>query len=262
MIDLIVVLQLFLVGIFFLDYFGKSAKLSIYISFIFALVIFFQVTEVFWLVSVKRVAFNTNISLQMLSLFIMLTAHYFKTRFKMRTLVLILLPLSLIFHLLSHLGFYQNKILMPVVLSSYVLYLHIIFLILAYLFFTVSAVVATIYLIQYYKLKKKKDMEFNLFRMPSLGSLSNLSHVSTKWGFLFLTFGLVLGSYWQKHITGVFLQKDLKIIVTIFIWLMFILYFHYKINYSGHVKRRLVIIILAYIIMIGSYLLINHNWGV
>jgi ABC-type transport system involved in cytochrome c biogenesis permease subunit len=247
--------------LFYWDYFGQNGKLYYINNILLYLIIVLQFGEILWFIRVQQGAFNTHISLKLLSFFIIIGAHYFRYKFRFKTLLLLMLPVATVIYSFSELPYFINKIKEPISVGQGILFWHIVFIILAYFLFTISALSALVYFYQYKKLKTPKQVDAVLFRLPSLGSLSRINYLVTSWGFILFTIGIILGAFWLKFTSGVYVRGELKIILTLIAWVLYIFYFHLKIRNSGYVKRRLLIVLLAYAVIMSSYFFIDHMWG-
>lgn len=104
-----------------------------------------------------------------------------------------------------------------------ILIAHITFSILSYGFFTLSFLLATMYLIQYYLLKKKKGLH-TMWRFSNLDRLDFLSYIAVVAGVPLLLIGLILGIAWAYVSGDTFYWYDLKTIGSIVLLVIYSFY--------------------------------------
>jgi len=100
---------------------------------------------------------------------------------------------------------------------------HITFSILSYAFFTMSFLLATMYLIQYYLLKNKKGLK-SMWRFTNLAKLDAYSYYAVVIGVPLLSIGLILGVVWAYVSGEDFYWFDLKTIGSILLLIIYTLY--------------------------------------
>ena len=104
-----------------------------------------------------------------------------------------------------------------------ILIAHITTSILSYGFFTLSFLLATLYLIQYYLLKKKKGLKA-MWRFSNLDRLDLLSYYAVVTGVPLLLIGLILGVVWAYVSGETFYWYDLKTIGSIVLLVIYSFY--------------------------------------
>lgn len=104
-----------------------------------------------------------------------------------------------------------------------VLIAHITFSILSYGFFTFSFLLAIMYLIQYYLLKRKKGLK-TMWRFTNLEQLDRYSYFSIVIGVPLLLIGLILGIIWAYVSGDDFYWFDLKTIGSIVLLIIYSIY--------------------------------------
>lgn len=114
--------------------------------------------------------------------------------------------------------------------------LHIITIYISYIAFFTASAAAALYLIQDHLLKRKRTgMIFN--RLPDLFFLDKLNYRAIGSGFPILTFSIIIGFVWAKHIRGAYLpaaQADLSYnsreIYAIALWLIYAVILHVRLS--------------------------------
>jgi len=104
-----------------------------------------------------------------------------------------------------------------------ILMAHITLSILSYGFFTVSFLLAVMYLIQYHLLKRKKGLK-SMWRFTNLEQLDQYSHLSVVIGVPLLLLGLILGVVWAYVSGEDFYWYDLKTIGSIILLCIYSIY--------------------------------------
>jgi HemX protein len=99
--------------------------------------------------------------------------------------------------------------------------LHAALILLAYGAFGLGSVAGAMYLTQEHDLKFHKFRAV-LSRMPPIERLERVTSRLMSAGFIFLTIGLALGAYSLKQRHGVFLTGDLKIVWSLFVWVVYL----------------------------------------
>src|SRR5690625_251406 len=155
-----------------------------------------------------------------LILFSVLLNHFFNVHFvvfftNLFSFFLLLLSLSLN----AQAGFYEQG-------SEFVheiLIIHITLALISYVFFTISFMLALMYLIQYYFLKEKKGLKW-MWRFTDLEKLDAYSYFSVIIGVPLLLIGLTFGLVWA-YVTSVELYWfDIKTIGSILVLFVYIIY--------------------------------------
>lgn len=99
--------------------------------------------------------------------------------------------------------------------------LHAALILLSYGAFGLSSLAALMYLTQ------ERDLKFHKLRavlslMPPIQRLEAVVGRLLLGGFVLLTAGLIIGSFWLKHTAGVFFKQDLKIIWSVLVWTFYL----------------------------------------
>lgn len=102
------------------------------------------------------------------------------------------------------------------------LLVHIVLILLGYAGLLLTALASVFYLIQERRLKSKKSGSV-IERLPPLATLDNLVNSSMGFGFVFITFGLVVGMTWGFIESGTRWITDPKIAVSFVTWLVCLL---------------------------------------
>jgi ABC-type uncharacterized transport system permease subunit len=132
---------------------------------------------------------------------------------------LFILIFSLIFQIISS-ALIQDNLIVPEVLRSRLLGIHVISAILGYSGFTISAVYGFLFTLLYKEIKLNKfGIIFN--RLPSLETLEKLSYYSVLIGFLLLSISIIIGIIWMPDALDEYSYSDPKLISTLVVWFIY-----------------------------------------
>jgi len=118
-----------------------------------------------------------------------------------------LVPLAIISVLFTAL-FRHDSNLDPLLEGGWV-NIHVPLMILSVASLAISFLMAIFYLLQEKQLKSKQPAFF-YYRLPSLEICEELSYRGLWFGFFLLTFGILTGMIWSKHLLGVYWSWDVK----------------------------------------------------
>lgn len=104
-----------------------------------------------------------------------------------------------------------------------ILIIHITLSLFSYVFFTLSFILSSLYLIQYFFLKEKKGLRW-MWRFSDLGKLDHYSFLSIIIGVPLLLIGLLFGFVWAYVAHEEFYLFDVKIIGSILVLFVYIIY--------------------------------------
>ncbi|MCQ9206891.1 MAG: cytochrome c biogenesis protein CcsA [Omnitrophica bacterium] len=195
----------------------------------------------------------TNVSETLLSLTAIIVIIFLILKFsagnrKKRQLNTIGLSVSLasLLGLLSALWLFK-KPLMPLLpaLKSKWLAFHVSSCIIAYCFFTISAIAAIIYVV-----KKDTKLDREAF-------LNRAYHRLACLGFYFLTIGIILGSIWGKSAWGHWWNWDPKETWALITWLIYAGYIHVRLFGNWPEKKLAWVLILGFLACLFTYFGVN-----
>jgi ABC-type transport system involved in cytochrome c biogenesis permease subunit len=129
-----------------------------------------------------------------------------------------ILGLVLVFQVLNTL-FPKLDREVPEILQSLLFNIHVTAAVLGYSAFALSAVFGVLYLLQY-RVIRHKIFGLVFRRLPSLDILDRMNFYAVRFGFVFLTVAIIVGSIWSRHIYGA-VQIDPKVLVAILTWVVY-----------------------------------------
>lgn len=180
-------------------------------------------------------------------------------RIKIPVLGCLLLPAAFGFGMSAlHLQFSQGVSAQP--LHSPWFPLHVFGALVGEALFAVTALLAALYLIQEHQLKSRK-IGLLFYRLPALESMDHMIDRVMKWGFLFLTFGLITGAVWA-HTTmreqWTFDPKQLWALIT---WGIYGLMIALRMHGRWNGKRGAILAILGSFVVLFTFLGTNWLYG-
>lgn len=148
-------------------------------------------------------------------------------------------------------------------LISKLLYVHITITIISYSFFSISAIFAILYLLQYYLLKRKIWNRFTR-ALPSLESLERYMYLTALVGVPILFLGLTLGFSIDLYLQWISIL-DPKVITSFFILFMYSRYILKRYKKTWYKKDLAIWNIASFIIVLLNLIIINnldsfHKW--
>ncbi len=137
-----------------------------------------------------------------------------------------------------------------------ILMAHITLSILSYSFFTVSFLLALMYLIQYYLLKRKKGLKW-MWRFTNLAKLDLYSYYAIVIGVPLLLIGLILGVVWAYVSGDTFYWFDLKTIGSILLLIIYSLYLLLRQDTTFHGKSISVYSSATFLVLLVNFFLFS-----
>lgn len=189
-------------------------------------------------------------------IFFALLSSIFYLIFYLRNKILIVgvfvSPLVTILILIA--GFIDRSIgeILPV-LNSFWFPIHVVSAFIGNAFFALSFVVSLVYLIENFRLKKKKfDILGKL--LPSLAVLDTINYLCIVYGFPFLTLGIITGAIWAQFAIGSYWNNDPKEIWSLFTWFIYAALLHTRLISGWRGKKVAILSILAFIFLVFSFI--------
>ena len=157
--------------------------------------------------------------LSLIAFTVALVYSYIELRLKIKSTGYFILILPFFFQLVSSI-LIKEVPLIPPILRSNLLGLHVSSALLGYAAITISAVYGFLYLMLYHDIKSS---QFGVIyqRLPNLETLERMSFTATVFGFILLTVAIVVGLIWLPQIAGGVSYADPKLFGTIAIWLIY-----------------------------------------
>jgi ABC-type transport system involved in cytochrome c biogenesis permease subunit len=134
-------------------------------------------------------------------------------------------------------------------LKSYWMYIHVPTSLLAILFLFISFGASLMYLVQNNAIKLKKP-GFLYDKLPSLAQCDLINYNSIWIGFILISIGMISGMLWSKKCFGEFWQWDIKEILTLLVWIVYLIILIYRLYMKWTAK------IIAYLSIIGFLLIL------
>lgn len=150
-------------------------------------------------------------------------------------------------------------------LKSELLYIHIGLAFLAYGAFTLSFIFSTMYLFQYFLLKKKK-WSSHLKKLGSLGKLEKMVNTFTLFGVPLMLTSLYLGVIWASLRLHTFVWYDMKVLGSFFVLIMYSTFMYFKVSNRFYGKSLCLFNICCFLVLFGNYIVSNlyssfHLWS-
>jgi cytochrome c-type biogenesis protein CcsB len=127
--------------------------------------------------------------------------------------------------------------------------------IIAYGFLSLAFCGGLMYLLQERELKSKK-LGYFFSRFPSLDALDQLNSHCITAGFVFLTLGIVTGSFWARQAWGTYWQWDPKETWSLITWFLYLVQLHQRLTVGWRGKRAAVMAIVGFAAVVFTL------WGV
>jgi len=193
--------------------------------------------------------------LSLMAFTIIVAYAYIEIRTKNRSTGYFILMFPFFFQFISSL-FIKELNSVPPILQSYLLGFHVSSALLGYAAITISAVYGFLYLMLYHDIKSS---QFSVIykRLPNLEILERMSFTATVFGFVLLTFAIVIGFIWLPKAIEKFSYGDPKLIGTIAVWLVYAIGLITKRIIGWQGRKMMVISLIGFTIMIFSMTFIN-----
>lgn len=162
----------------------------------------------------------------------------------------------LIFSLLLVSAFTSKDIIpLEPALRSWWLPVHVGLSLVAYGFLALAFCGGLMYLLQERELKSRK-LGYFFSRLPSLDALDHLNAHCLAVGFVFLSLGMVTGSFWSKQAWGTYWRWNPKEVCSLIIWLVYLVQIHQRFTVGWRGRRA------AFMVIIGFAVVIITLWRV
>lgn len=153
-------------------------------------------------------------------------------------------------------GFVSKPILPPELEASWLM-IHVPLIFVAYGAFAIAFSVGLAYLIQERQLKSKKPSHL-AFRLPSLDELDNLIFRIVIFGWPVLVLGVGLGHAWALQAWGEYTKLDPKLVWALITVLVYGIYLFLRIFFGWRGRRITYVSLLGFVLVLASYLCVNH----
>ena len=172
--------------------------------------------------------------------------------YRIATLSIFVFPLLFILTFIANVAYDPSNVIPPVIQSNWI-YVHTPLIFLGYSAMFISFAGAAMYLIQERALKSKHHTLF-YHRLPSLEICDDLSYRSLAIGFPLITLGILSGALWAQSAWGTIWGADLKIILSMFTWLIYLLLIQYRFIAGWRGRRAAYLAIAGFVSVMASFL--------
>jgi ABC-type uncharacterized transport system permease subunit len=177
-------------------------------------------------------------------------------RYKTESLSVFIFPLVFIMTMVASLSKPWTAVDNPHILDAW-LTSHIVFVLLGYAAFVVTAVAAVAYLFQERELKRKRPHGF-YYRLPALGTLDDLVARSLGIGFAFLTGGVIAGSIWAFLTLGASWLADFRIGIAFFTWTVYLALVFFRVVAGWRGRKTAILSIAAAVCFAATWYAHSH----
>lgn len=191
-------------------------------------------------------------SLVFFELLIVLIFFIFYFRFRLLMVGVVLAPLALLLVIVAAFMNKETSQVIPI-LHSFWFPLHVMSAFIGNALFALSFVISFIYLIENFRLKKKRFDILGKY-LPSLTMLDNLNYFCIVYGFPFITLGIITGAIWAQYAIGSYWNNDPKEIWSLITWCLYAALLHLRLITGWKGKRVAIFSIVAFTILIFSFI--------
>lgn len=190
---------------------------------------------------------------EFLLIFIFFIFYY---KFRLLMVGVFLSPLALLLVVVAAFMNKETSTVIPV-LHSFWLPLHVMAAFIGNALFALSFVISFIYLIENFRLKKKKFDELGKY-LPSITVLDNINYFCIVYGFPFMTLGIITGAIWAQYAIGSYWNNDPKEVWSLITWILYAALLHLRLITGWKGKKVAMFSILAFIILIFSFIGVTY----
>ncbi len=149
---------------------------------------------------------------------------------------------------------------LPSVLNERLFEIHVIINLIGYAAFSSAFLVSLMYILLFHEIKSKK-LGYFYDRLPSLDYLERINYQAIVVGFIFITVGIISGSFTGNSAWGKYWDWDPKLISVVITWVFYGLAILGKKNYRWHGKRMSYISLIGFLWIIFSMLVITRYFS-
>jgi ABC-type uncharacterized transport system permease subunit len=173
---------------------------------------------------------------------------------RQRSVGAFVLPFILVFFLAAHLA--PADRLAPPPARGPVFAFHVTLSILAYAAFALSFVLSLLFLAEARHLRNRTLGAVG-WRLPALELLDRMSQSSVLIGLVSITIGTILGFVWVDRLTGQYSYYDSKYVITLFVLLLYVVYFRLARSAAWRGTRASKLCIFNFVIVVLSFTVVN-----
>ena len=180
-------------------------------------------------------------------------------KYRIDSLSVFVFPLIFIVTFIANLAYDPSSSIPPALQSNWI-YIHTPLIFLGYAALFISFAGAIMYLIQERELKSKHHSSY-FHRLPSLEVCDDLSYKSLAIGFPLITLGIISGALWAQSAWGTVWGGDLKILLSLFTWVIYLLLINYRLIGGWRGKKAAYLAIAGFVSVLVSFLGANYLGG-
>ena len=186
-------------------------------------------------------------------------------RYKNRIMGAFIMPFAFLAIAYASLNPDVNDRIMPLLpaLKSNWLIAHVITCFIGYGGFTVSIGMSLMYILKKWN---PSVLEYFLAKFPQTSHLDEVNHQMVKFGFLFLTVGIITGAVWANSAWGRYWGWDPKETWSLITWLIYAAMLHFRYMLAWRGTRFAVFSVIGFMAMLFTYFGVNllpglHSYG-
>jgi len=179
-------------------------------------------------------------------------------KYRFQVIGMVALPLISVFFLLSLFSSESYASHATTLTHSPWASIHIIFSFLALALFSLSFILAIIFIIEEFQLKYKVLPKIVL-RLPSLQVVEQIHAKSLTVGFALLTGGIISGVAWAKSVTGVYFFEDARQLWAICAWLIYAFFLQARFAAGWRGRKGILLSILGFVVILFTFLGVQHS---
>ncbi len=134
---------------------------------------------------------------------------------------------------------------------------HIMLSFLALAIFSLSFILAIVFIFQEFQLKYKVLPKVFL-RLPNLEILETAHAKALSVGFILLTGGIITGAGWAKSVTGFYFFEDARQLWSIAAWLIYALFLQARFTSGLRGRRGVLLSLLGFVVVLFTFLGVEH----
>ncbi|GAB4435893.1 MAG: c-type cytochrome biogenesis protein CcsB [bacterium] len=199
---------------------------------------------------------NKHVSLIFFEFLLILIFYIFYFRFRLLMVGVFLSPLALLLVIIAAFMNKETSEVIPI-LHSLWLPIHVMAAFIGNALFALSFVISFIYLIENFRLKKKRFDALGKY-LPSLTMLDNINYFCIVYGFPFMTLGIITGAIWAQYAIGSYWNNDPKEIWSLITWILYAALLHLRLITGWKGKKVAIFSIIAFSILIFSFIGVTY----
>lgn len=174
-------------------------------------------------------------------------------RYRIVSLSVFVFPVVFLLTFIANIAYDPSASSIPDAINNNWIYIHTPLIFLGYAALSITFAGSIMYLIQEHGLKSKYRSGF-YDRLPPLEVCDDLTYHSLAIGFPLITLGIVSGALWAQLEWGQFWGTDLKIVLSLFTWLIYLVLIYYRLITGWRGKRAAYLAVAGFIGVLISYL--------